>query len=63
MMKQMRSNNGGNNIACNVNDGTSPPAAGQEWAISTKLRDGTLWCIDNSGSAKVGATAANGKCP
>jgi prepilin-type N-terminal cleavage/methylation domain-containing protein len=45
--------------ACNVMAGSG--ATVQKWAISTTLKSGTTWCVDNSGWKKAG-TAAAGVC-
>ncbi len=45
--------------ACNVMAGTG--ATVQKWAVSTTLKGGGTWCVDNSGWKKAG-TAAVGVC-
>jgi Tfp pilus assembly protein PilE len=36
--------------------------AGDKWAMSTTLKSGTTWCVDNSGWAKAGTAGATGVC-
>lgn len=37
-------------------------STGQRWAISTTLKGGGTWCVDNSGWAKAGAAQNTGVC-
>jgi type IV pilus assembly protein PilA len=51
-------------VQINANDSTTvsmacnTDATGQKWAISTTLKSGTTWCVDNQGFNKAGAAAA-----
>lgn len=60
ILANVTANNGGNPNTCTSNNATG--IVDTAYAMSTTLVDGTLWCIDSVGTAKVGAAQATGKC-